>query len=145
MKKKVFRWLIVALILIQFIRPTRNESTTVGRNEIAFRYPVPGPVHNILKYSCYNCHSNNTQYPWYVNIQPVGWWMQSNVNDGKRHLNFSEFGMYSEKKARHQFEEIEDAATNGWMPLPSYLLLHADAKLTPEKSKALAEWAATLK
>lgn len=84
-------------------------------------------------------------YPWYANIQPVGLWMQSHVNDGKRHLNFSEFGSYPEKKAKHKFEEIEDATSNGWMPLGSYLLIHGDARLSPEQAKAVSEWAGALK
>ncbi|MBS1976078.1 MAG: heme-binding domain-containing protein [Bacteroidetes bacterium] len=145
MKKKILYGLIAILALLQFVRPTRNISAEASPNEINLHYAVPDQVMSTLKYSCYDCHSNNTKYPWYFNIQPVGMWMQSHVNDAKRHLNFSEFGSYEEKKAKHKFEEIEDAASNGWMPLGSYLLIHSDARLTPEQSKAIAEWAGALK
>ena len=145
MLRKILIALLVALILIQFIRPAKNISTGPYPNAIATKYTVPLNVKQILTYSCYDCHSNNTKYPWYTNIQPVGLWLQSHVNDGKRHLNFDEFAMLSDKKARHQFEEIEDAAVNGWMPLDSYVWIHGDTKLTEEQSKVVAEWAAKLK
>jgi hypothetical protein len=145
MTKKILLGLGVVLVIIQFIQPTRNVSTSASANEISLHYAVPPEVQTILKQSCNNCHSNTTEYPWYTNIQPVGWWLQSHVNDGKRHLNFEEFGSYPEKKAKHKFEEIEDAVTEGWMPLKSYLILHADAKLTPDQAKTVAEWAGSLK
>jgi hypothetical protein len=84
-------------------------------------------------------------YPWYADVQPVGWWLQGHINDAKQELNFSEFETYTEKKAKHKFEEIEDAATNGWMPLTSYTWLHPGTRLTPDQSKAVAGWAAQLK
>jgi hypothetical protein len=67
------------------------------------------------------------------------------VNDGKRHLNFSEYGSYDEKKAKHKFEEIQEAMTDKWMPLNSYLWMHHDAALTDEQFKAVAQWAGALK
>jgi hypothetical protein len=144
-KRKVLIGSVIILIAIQFIRPTRNIDVAEGENEISKKYQLTAEIHSVLKQSCYDCHSNNTRYPWYTNIQPVGWWMQSHVNEGKHHLNFSEFGTYPEKKAKHKFEEIEDAASNGWMPLDSYLWIHRDAKLTVEQSKAIAMWAGGLK
>jgi len=145
MKKKIFFGLLVVLVVIQFIRPAWNISTQTNPNEMALHYAVPDQVQAILKHSCYDCHSNNTVYPWYANIQPMGWWIQNDVNEAKHHLNFSEFGSYSPKKAKHKFEDIEDAATNGWMPLKSYIWFHPDTKFTPEQSKLVATWAAGLK
>lgn len=135
----------VVLLVIQLVRPARNISSLESPSDISTRFTVPGDVHAILEKSCYDCHSNNTVYPWYANIQPVGWWMQWHVNDGKRHLNFSEFASYPERRQKKKFEEIEDAATNGWMPIDSYLWMHHDAKLTEEQSKAVAAWATALK
>jgi hypothetical protein len=145
MKRKIFLGLIVVLIVIQFIRPTRNSSVVTGPHDITMHYAVPADIQAILKSSCNDCHSDNTEYPWYSNVQPVGWWIQHDVNEAKHHLNFSVFGTYPEKKAKHKFEDIEDAAVNGWMPLESYLWFHPEAKLTPEQSKALGAWAAALK
>lgn len=145
MVRKILVGAISILVIIQFIRPARNESASVSPNDITLAYPVPEQVQTILKTSCYNCHSNNTTYPWYANVQPVGWWMQKHVNDAKKELNFSEFGTYSEKRAKHKFDEMVDEVSEGEMPLKSYLIMHAEAKLTPEQSKALTDWAGALK
>jgi hypothetical protein len=137
--------LIPVFIVIQFIRPSRNETTEASSNDISNAYQVPQDVQTILKTACYNCHSNNTTYPWYANIQPVGWWMQKHVNDAKKELNFSEFGTYTEKRAKHKFDEMVDEVSEGEMPLKSYTIMHAEARLTPEQSKALTDWAGALK
>jgi Haem-binding domain len=145
MKKKIGLGLLAVLVVIQFIRPTRNVSSAESANEISKYYAVPADIHAVLKKSCYDCHSNNTAYPWYTNIQPVGWWLQDHVNEGKGELNFDEFGTYEQKKAKHKFEEIEEVVNEGEMPLESYTLIHRDTKLTPEQSAAIASWAAALK
>jgi hypothetical protein len=144
--RKILVALLVVIIIIQFIRPLKNSGDADGANAIAKKYQVPEQVQSILKQSCYDCHSNNTKYPWYANIQPVGWWIQySHVDDGKRHLNFSEYGSYSEKKAKHKFEEIADEIREGGMPLGTYTFLHHDAVLTAEQTKTLVDWAESLK
>jgi hypothetical protein len=145
MFQKILMGLIPVLIIIQFIRPTRNVSDVASQNAITAKYEVPEDVQNILKTSCNNCHSNNTTYPWYVNIQPLGWWLQNHVNEGKKHLNFDEFSAYPEKRAKRKFGEIEDEVKEGGMPLTSYTLVHAEAKLTPDQSKTLTDWASALK
>ncbi len=145
MKKKIGLGLLAVLVVIQFVRPTRNISTNETPNEISKFYDVPAEVQAVLKKSCYDCHSNNTMYPWYTNIQPVGLWLQSHINEGKGELNFSEFGAYPQKKAKHKFEEIEEAVGEGEMPLSSYTLIHRDTKLTSEQSSAIAAWAGALK
>jgi Haem-binding domain len=145
MKKKIGLGLLAVLVMIQFIRPTRNTSTTESPNEISNYYEVPADIHAVLKKSCYDCHSNNTVYPWYTNIQPVGWWLQDHVNEGKGELNFEEFGTYDQKKAKHKFEEIEEVIREEEMPLASYTLIHRDTRLTPEQSESIAVWAGALK
>jgi hypothetical protein len=145
MKKKVLFGVLIILVLIQFIRPERNVSTETTPDEIGLHYAVSDEVQAILKRSCYDCHSNHTVYPWYTNIQPIGWWMQHHVDEAKRDLNFSVFGSYKEKKAKHKFDEIEKAANEGSMPLTSYTLIHRDTKLSSEQAKVLATWAGALK
>lgn len=145
MKKKILYGVLVVLVLIQFFPPTRNVSTQASPDEIALHYTVPDDVQKIIKHSCYDCHSNNTVYPWYTNIQPVGWWMQHHVNEAKDELNFSVFGSYPEKRAKHKFKEIEEVTQEGSMPITSYTLMHGDTRLTPEQSKLIASWAAGLK
>lgn len=140
--KKVLFVVLVIIILFQFIQPDKNKSEGISENDISKAYIMPENVHVILQNKCYDCHSNNTHYPWYSTIQPIGWWMDYHINDGKHDLNFSEFKTYNEKKANHKLEELSDAVTNGWMPLDSYLWIHSDAKITPEETIVINEWIA---
>jgi len=145
MKKKIGIGLLVALIVLQFIRPTRNLAEPfITKNDISKTYAISERVHQILVKKCYDCHSNNTEYPWYTNIQPVGLWMQHHVNEGKEELNFSEFGTYAERKANHKFEEISDAVNEGWMPLDSYVWIHKDAEITQEDRDLINAWIKSL-
>src|SRR5690606_25714635 len=106
MVKKILYGLLIVFIVMQFIRPEKNISEIPSSNDIRVHHPLPADVQSILKRACYDCHSNNTHYPWYTNIQPIGWWMQDHVNEGKSELNFSEFGTYTAKKADHKLEEV---------------------------------------
>src|SRR3954465_5828094 len=133
MAKRIFLIVIAVLVIIQFIRPTRNISTSESSNAIAKHYQVPDTINNMMKVACNDCHSNNTRYPWYTNIQPVGWWMQHHVNEGKEELNFSEFAAYTAKRQNHKMEEVGEQIEKGEMPLNSYLWIHKDASLTAQE------------
>jgi hypothetical protein len=145
MKKKIGIGLLVALVLLQFVRPTKNFSDQIiTENDISKTYAISEPVHQIFIQKCYDCHSNNTHYPWYINIQPVGLWMQHHVDEGKDELNFSEFKTYPERKANHKMEEVSEAVNDGWMPLDSYLWIHKEAKVSPEDRDAINAWIKSL-
>jgi hypothetical protein len=142
---KILLGLLAVIIIIQFFRPARNTSDViVTDDDISNAYTIPDNVHQILIKKCYDCHSNNTHYPWYFKIQPVGWWMAHHVDEGKRELNFSVFKTYPSKKANHKLEEMSEAVTEGWMPLDSYLWIHQDAKVTPEEKEAINTWITSL-
>lgn len=143
--KKILIGLLIVLVVIQFVRPEKNTSGTVGANDIRVSNPVPANVLSVLKRACFDCHSNNTNYPWYANIQPVGWWLQNHINEGKEELNFSEFGTYSAKKAAHKLEETAEMVEEKEMPLESYTWIHKNAKLTQDEIKLVADWALALK
>jgi hypothetical protein len=144
MIRKILLILLVALLLIQFIRPTRNISEGKSENHLSNKYTLPTNVSGILEKSCYDCHSNNTVYPWYTNIQPLGLWLQNHVNEGKKELNFSEFLAYSPKKARHKMDEVIEMIKEGEMPLKSYTLIHKNATLSSEEKTTLTDWASAL-
>ena len=145
MKRKIALVLLVVLIAIQFIRPARNLAAPgPNPNDLATLNPPPPAVKAILERACYDCHSDNTRYPWYANIQPVAWWLDHHITDGKRHLNFSQFGKYNAKRFGQKLEQIVDETRDGGMPLWSYTLIHRDAKLTDVEIKALADWVATI-
>ena len=137
MKKRVVLIIIILLVAIQFIRPSRNLSSALSANDISRHYTVPDTVAHILDRACNDCHSNNTRYPWYTNIQPVGWWMQHHVNEGKEELNFSEFASYTAKRQAHKLEEVAKQVKDDEMPLNSFLWVHTDAKLTDADKQTL--------
>jgi uncharacterized membrane protein len=144
MLKKILLGLLILLVIVQFIRPSRNQSNAASVNDISAHYTVPDDVQAILKKACYDCHSNNTNYPWYTNIQPIGLWMQNHVNEGKEELNFSEFATYQLKKQAHKLEETAEMLEKDEMPLGSYTLVHKEAKLTKEEKELLISWAKSL-
>jgi hypothetical protein len=141
MKKQVLVVFIVILILVQFIKVDKNESTDLSY-DISTSYPVSNDLSQLLKVSCYDCHSNNTTYPWYSEIQPVAWWLDHHVQDGKKHLNFSEFTKSRISVQNHKFEEIIEMVEDKEMPLPSYtyLGLHPQANLTDNQRDLIVNW-----
>ncbi len=147
--KKIFKRILMALLIIfiaiQFIRPAKNRSEGISANDISTKYPVPDSVQAILKVACYDCHSNNTRYPWYEEIQPVAWWLNNHIKDGKRGLNFSEFTSYRIKKQFHRLDDINKLVKKNEMPLSSYTLIHTDAKLTEGQKLAIAAWATSIR
>ncbi len=147
--KKIFKRILIALLIIfiaiQFIRPARNKSGGISANDISTKYPVPDSIQAILKVACNDCHSNNTRYPWYAEIQPVAWWLNSHIKDGKRGLNFSEFTSYRIKKQFRRLDDINELVKKNEMPLSSYSLIHTDAKLSDRQKLALANWTKALK
>ncbi len=145
MIKKILIGLLVVLVVIQFIRPERNVSEIPSQNDIRVHYSVPANVESVLKRACYDCHSNNTNYPWYANIQPVLWWLQDHIEEGKEELNFSEFATYSAKKADHKLDEVIEMVEEEEMPLESYTYIHKDAILSSSEKKLLIDWAADLR
>ena len=142
MIRKILLGLLLLLIGLQFIRPARNTSNQEPF-PMAEKYPVPGPVSEILKTACNDCHTNLTAYPWYANVQPVGWWLNNHVKEGKRHLNFSNFTNQSIARQNHKFEEIIETVEEKEMPIPSYtyLGLHSEARLTDHQRTLVIDWA----
>jgi hypothetical protein len=143
MKRKIkmaLLGLLPVFLALQFVRPTRNVAAVAGPNDLIVKYSPPPAVRQILATACYDCHSNNTLYPWYANVQPVGWWMTDHVNEAKDALNFSEFGSYTTKRMLRKLDTCDDELTDHSMPLLSYRIIHADARLTPEQIKLLSDW-----
>lgn len=132
--------LLAILLLIQFVQPARNQNKQAATAGIATVVHVPGNVQAILKNSCYDCHSNNTRYPWYASIQPAAWWMSSHISEGKEELNFDEFGKYSKRKQLSKLKAVNGAIEDESMPLPSYTLIHRDAVLSKNEQKLLKDW-----
>jgi len=139
--KKILLGLLIVVIAIQFIQPAHNKNGQVIATDISKIYSLPQSVQATLKTACYDCHSNNTNYPWYTNIQPVGWMMARHIKEGKEELNLSEFGSYSERRQLSKLRSIENSIKDGSMPISSYTIIHKNARLTKEEKAQIIDWA----
>jgi hypothetical protein len=145
MARRIFLAILVILVVIQLFRPDKNQTQALQTSAIRAHYAIPADVEHTLSIACYDCHSNNTRYPWYFHIQPIAWWMADHTNEGKRHLNFDEFATYPAKKQLHKLDGTIKSQKEGWMPIDSYLWIHHDAKLSQEQKNRLIGWADSLK
>ncbi len=143
--KRTFQVLLLALIVIQFIRPAKNKAESISNNDISKLYPVPEDVQTILKTSCYDCHSNNTVYPWYAEIQPVAWWLANHIKDGKKEINFSEFASYRIGRQYRKLDDVNKQIKEGEMPLDFYLWIHKYAKLNEQQKLTIANWVVAIR
>ena len=145
MFKKILKYTALILsgifIIIQFFHPTKNIATGNQPNYIGHTYPVPDDVKAILAKACNDCHSNNTRYPWYSKIQPIHWWLNKHIVEGKRQINYDEFTNRSLRFQYHKMEETIEMIKEGEMPLNSYTWTHKDAKLNEEEKTKLISWA----
>lgn len=136
--------MLIVFIGLQFFRPAKNVQAETAPTHISNKFNLPAEVNTIMAKACYDCHSNNSRYPWYFNIQPVGMWMNKHIKNGKSHLNFSE---YTDKRLRYQYhkmEEVIEQVKDNHMPLPSYTWMHKDARLTEAEKNLLIDWAGTV-
>jgi hypothetical protein len=142
--KKVGIGLLVILLLLQAYRPAKNDSNKMD-NDISKSYVVPDDVKQILAKACNDCHSNNTTYPWYSNIQPVRFWLDYHVNDGKKHMNFNEFNSYQIARQYKKLDECIEQVKEGEMPLDSYTWIHTEAKLSDIEKQKLFDWCTSMR
>jgi hypothetical protein len=133
--------LVAGLIVVQFfsadLPPQEPKPSTdlIGSNE------VPEAIASLLKTSCYDCHSVETRYPWYSHVAPISWLVARDVREGRDELNFSDWSDLAKRKKIKSLESIKDEVLEEHMPMPIYLVLHWDAKLTDEQRKQIADWA----
>ncbi len=141
--KKFFKIILilalVALVVIQFIRPDKNEAGYEGVEYFENETKLTPKMAALLRANCYDCHSNQTNYPWYAEIAPVNYWLADHVKDGKKHFNVSAWKKYSIKKKDHKLEELLEMVEEGEMPLDSYTWLHGN--LSEEDTKLILQWA----
>jgi hypothetical protein len=143
---KIIAWLaLVALIVIQFFPITLNESDTVPQSDFMVENQVPATIKNRLQVSCYDCHSNNTDYPWYSKIQPAAWYLEDHIQEGKDELNFNEWAEYSDRRKNSKLRSIISQIEEDKMPLDSYTLIHKDAILSDEDKRVIIDYMKALK
>ena len=138
--KRVGLGLIAVLIVLQFFQPDRNNTPLDPEQDMLSLVSPPEPLAQVIRHACYDCHSNQTYYPWYNRISPVSWYLNRHIVKGKEDLNFSAYGALDKADKVGLFADFYDVLDAGTMPLQSYMLLHKDARLTQEEREELSTW-----
>lgn len=131
--------LALAFAAVQFVRPARTNPAEVPGRALEHRVEVPPEVAEVLGRACADCHSNRTTWPWYSQVAPASWFVADHVEQGRRHLNFSDWP-YDARESADVLRQVCRTARAGTMPLDSYVLLHPRARLTPRDVEALCDW-----
>jgi hypothetical protein len=141
MKKVKIAALVLAgvFIILQIFQLDKNNSG-IGESHIFTVEKLPENISNMLHYSCFDCHSNQTRYPWYDNIAPASWLVAHHIREGKNQLNFSEWGIKDLTDKLGILGEIQEEVKSGAMPLASYTMIHREAKLTKEQVDEMVKW-----
>ncbi len=145
MLKRILLILLIIFIAIQFFHPEKNIQPGPQPNDISTLYPVPPDVDSILVVACKDCHTNNTRYPWYNKVQPVAWFLDNHVRDGKRSFNLNEFATYPAWRQYDKISEVKKQIDKGDMPLSSYTWIHKDAILTDAQKNTIESWSEGIK
>jgi hypothetical protein len=144
MFKKTVLAAAILLLLIQLVPksifPTTNPPVNAAETLEASAQAPPPEVDAILKRACYNCHSNDTVWPWYSRVAPVSWLVSNDVSEGRHHMNFSEWGTYDAKSVAHHLQHICEEVDSGDMPLWYYRPMHPNSKLTAANKSAICAW-----
>ena len=132
--------LVVVLVIMQFFPIDKtNPPVDIAKDYITLAQP-PTKIVKLLKDACYDCHSNEVKYPWYTSVAPISWWIKGHIDHGRKHLNFSIWGDYSDKKKNHKLEECVEFVEETRMPLLSYIIAHPEARMSEEDRAELVEW-----
>lgn len=136
---------LAALVGIQFVLTELNQSDDVPITDFMLVNTVPEGIQNKLQVSCYDCHSNNTNYPWYNKIQPVAWLLEDHIKEGKAELNFNEWDSLSGRRKKSKLTSIVKQIESGEMPMDSYTIIHRDATFSETEKQAMINYITQLK
>ncbi|AXT62404.1 hypothetical protein D1816_19210 [Aquimarina sp. AD10] len=137
--------LLIGFVGIQFVPTDLNQSDTVPKTDFLLVNNTQENISAILQESCYDCHSNNTKYPWYNKVQPAAWFLENHIKDGKEELNFNEWDTYSNRRKNSKLKSIISQVKDDEMPLASYTLIHKDAKLSKSEKTLIIDYIKNLK
>jgi hypothetical protein len=142
--KRIIRWVLLVGVCLfaiaQVVRPAKTNPPVDSSMSLEARVEVDPQVAKILDRSCADCHSNKTRWPWYAHVAPVSWFVIDHVNQGRSHLNYSEWGNYDAVEQRDLLRETCLMVKNGAMPLSSYTPMHSGSRLTPDEVGIVCQW-----
>jgi hypothetical protein len=143
--KKQLKWILIVLVvafgLLQLANPDRTNPPVFAAHDLFTLNPPPPQVAALLRTSCFDCHSNETKWPWYSHIAPMAFLVANDVKNGRERLNFSDWPVTDAGRARRNFGNISDEVDGGGMPLKKYTMIHHDAVLSADQRKAIVDWA----
>ncbi|MGB0839513.1 MAG: heme-binding domain-containing protein [Chitinophagales bacterium] len=138
--KRILLALLVFLVVAQFFPIDKSNPPINSSADYLQTSQVPAAMATLIKSACYDCHSNETQYPWYTNVAPISWWVKDHINHGREHLNFSTWSDYSTKKQAHKMEECWEEVEATKMPMLPYIIAHSEARMSEEERASLVAW-----
>lgn len=138
--KRVVVCAVVLLVVAQLVPANHHNPGTDPQRSIFAKEQVPAPVQTVFRRSCANCHSNETEWPWYSYIAPASWIIADDVHSARKKMNLSEWADYPANKREEKLEEICEQLTDGDMPDAKYLLVHRNARLTSQEREAVCQW-----
>jgi len=139
---KLFLLFLLGVFVLMQLFPVEKPMVTMDNpNDLIGSGLVSKEVATIVQTSCYDCHSNQTNYPWYSKIAPVSWILYDHIEEGREHLNFSNWNRLEKEDKMEALDEIIEVIEEGEMPLESYLLIHREANLSEHQQEAIIQWA----
>jgi len=138
--QRILFGLLAVLVIIQFFQIEKTNPETNPEEDFLYLAAPPTELGMLIKDACYDCHSHETEYPWYTYVQPVGWWIKGHIDEGREHFNLSIWATYDAEKRAHKLEEAIEEVEEGHMPLPSYTWIHSEADLTEAQREELTAW-----
>lgn len=132
--RRVLLGAVLVLAAVQFVPVDRSNPP------VETEIPAPENVRAVLRRACYDCHSNESVWPWYSRVAPVSWLVARDVREGRKELNFSTWNLYVEKRRLRKMKEIRDEVAEGEMPPWFYVAAHREAALSDEDVALLNRW-----
>jgi mono/diheme cytochrome c family protein len=142
-KRNILIALVVALIIMQFFPIDKTNAPVDQAKDFLTMENAPTEVAQLFKTACYDCHSDETKYPWYTSVAPISWFIKGHIDEGHEHINFSTWADYDAKKKAHKMEEIIEVVDGKEMPMLTYWMIHWDAKISEEQRKQMTDWVRT--
>lgn len=143
MGKKIIGIIVLVFIGLQFFVPEKNKGDYQSITDFEQQTQMPLGVKKVLEAKCYDCHSANTNYPWYASITPISFWLAEHIEHGKEHFDISQWDTYSKEQKSHKLEELIEMIEKKEMPLPSYTWIHGN--LTDQQTREIISWAENIR
>ena len=142
-KRNILIALAIILIIMQFFSIDKTNPSIDQAKDFLTVENTPTEVAQLFKIACYDCHSNETKYPWYTSVAPISWFIKGHIDNGREVLNFSTWSDYNAKQKSHKMEEIIEVVDGKEMPMLTYWMIHWDAKISEEQRKQITDWVKT--